>query len=156
MQPTDKGKDYLEFKYAGEKELTCWFYEGKFFQAVFKPGLGDGDKQGLLAIDQGLEEKYGSGQMQNGYVDGLLNIPLLVKDWNDGETRIRYKMWDPEQWVAAQNRRGMRLSIPSGTLEIRFTSLALENQKEQDEKNATDRAEAAERSKKKAGFKNDL
>jgi hypothetical protein len=163
MKPKESTADTLTFKYGGggegsEKELTCLFYQGRFFGALFEPGLSDGDQQGANAIQQALVEKYGKPEEVTGLVDGMLGIPLVAFEWNDGETMIRSTVMDPEKLDANLQSagRGNRFGYPSSTLKVAYSSIALAAQKKRNEGESKARAEKEERQRKKAKFAGDL
>lgn len=88
------------------KETSYHFLNDRLFGVKFNPNLPDVNrgqsKNGAAeAILSGLIEKFGEG---DGYIKGMVNqgdFPLLVYRWNDGETTIKYIMWDPD-WSASQ------------------------------------------------------
>lgn len=164
MKPKEVSTDALTFKYGkvgegSEKELTCLFYKGMFFGVLFEPGLSDGDQQGAIAISQALVEKYGRPEEVSGLVDGVMGIPLLASEWNDGETRIRSSMMDPEkleEGLRAVGGGGNRLGFPSSTLKVAYSSIALSTQKKQDEGESKAHAAKEEQQRKRAKFAGDL
>lgn len=165
MKPNDSSAEALTFKYGGTpdgsaKELSCLFYRGAFFGALFEPGLSDGDEQGARAILQALVEKYGKPKELSGLVDGVLGIPLNAFEWDDGETRIRFTMMDPERLeeglrAVGGGGRG-RMGFPSSTVKVAYSSIALSAQRNQEESENKVRAEKEEQQRKRAKFAGDL
>ena len=160
MNPATANDKMLTFKYEG-KELTCFFYNNQFYKVLFEPGLGDGDKQGTLAILQSLRDKYGDdGTQLDGYVDGL-GIPLSLYEWNDGETQLRFQMCDPKFMTEIFAKKGyggdyINSRYPSSTVKVIYMAIDINFQKESDEKNAKEKAEESDRNEKKQKFKNDF
>lgn len=163
MKPKASSADTLTFRYGkvgegSEKELTCLFYKGEFFGVLFEPGLSDGDQQGAVAIFQALIEKYGKGKEVTGLVDGLMGLPLIATEWNDGETRIRSTVMDPKkleegfQSIGKSNRMG----FPSSTVKVAYSSIALSARKKQEESDSKVQAEREEQQRKRAKFAGDL
>lgn len=165
MKPNDSSAEALTFKYGvtpdgSAKELACLFYQGAFFGALFEPGLSDGDEPGALAIQHALVEKYGKPKELSGLVDGIMGIPLNAFEWDDGETRIRFTMMDPEKLeeglrAVGGGGRG-RLGYPSSTVKVAYSSIALSAQRNQEERQSKARAEQEERQRKRAKFAGDL
>lgn len=162
MQPSETSSEAVTFKYgapAESKELTCLFHQGAFFGALFRPGLSDGDQHGAIAIQQALVEKYGKPKELSGLVDGILGMPLIAFEWEDGETRIRYTIMDPEKLEEGLRSVGGgrgRLGYPSSTVKVAYSSIALLARKNQEENQAKARAESEEQQRKRAKFAGDL
>jgi ankyrin repeat protein len=146
------GDKYLLFKIGGSRELTCWFYNNKFYYAEYVPFPKDGDRSGVEAVLLGLKNKYGSGENITGYVDGLTGMKLLLNVWDDGVTEIKFRMYDPDVIAAYSNI----IPYPSGTLKVLYTGKKLKAEKETNEMLEKMRLENEERNKRLKNIEGDL
>jgi hypothetical protein len=119
-EPNDEGDTSIIFDLGNGKKLSAFFYNNKFYDAEFEPGLGDDDHNGVDAIIEGLYKKYGKKFKSVPNMVNVLHIPLRVAVWDDGVTKITLQMQDP----AVYNN-----TYPSSTLIILYESDKIEEEK---------------------------
>jgi hypothetical protein len=109
-------------------DVSYDFRDGKLQEVVYSPGLNDGNKEGVLAMIQILEEKYGTPDLGQG-VNGL-GYPVDIRKWSDGETDIIFTVWqeNPELYSAGDDI-GAQVDpghyYPSSTVIVHYRSTKL-------------------------------
>lgn len=144
-----EGDEYVTIGLDGEKELECWFWNGRLRKVRYLPNLQDGDEAGHIAIIRLLVEKYGNTKPSPGYVDRV-GLPLDVLEWKDGETTISFEM------LSKTLAEKSGIELPTSTLHVVYSSDKLEAEK----KSSLGRAERNQAedaiNKKKAAVSQDL
>jgi len=140
MNPASAKNDELVFKYDyfDEKKercktLICKFYENRFYEAVFNPGLPEDDTEGVKAILVSLLDKYGSTNPVGGYEEttGIQNVTYTCRKWEDGETRIVMRIYTPDQYYFKSILSWTSLGLfPSNSLSVTYTSMSIINELE--------------------------
>ena len=88
---------------AGRK-VTCYFENDRFYQAIYQPVAADNDQQAAEAVLSGLDKKYGPGKDEEGFTDKE-GKPLKLVTWNDGISKIEFRMRDPKLRIRAWTSR---------------------------------------------------
>ncbi|MBU0712582.1 hypothetical protein KKA87_11805 [bacterium] len=114
----------LIFDMGEDKRLMCQFYKGRFYLCDYFPTSHDDNQSAAKAILLGLENKYGKGKYLNGFVEGVLEIPILLIVWDYNDTIIKYIMHDPYFY-----KKYDFYVYPSSTLRIEYICKEIENEK---------------------------
>jgi hypothetical protein len=109
------------------REVTCLFYNEKFYQAIYKPVAADNDQVATEAVLDGLNHKYGPGKDEEGFSDKD-GKPLKIVTWNDGFSKIEFRMRDPKPPEKASEKQSW--VYPSSTLAVIYTDIAASARRE--------------------------
>jgi hypothetical protein len=103
------------------RKVTCYFENDRFYQAIYQPVAADNDQQAAEAVLAGLEKKYGPGKDEEGFTDKG-GKPLKLITWNDGISKIEFRMRDPKAPEKTSDRKPP--PYPSSTLAVIYTDIA--------------------------------
>jgi len=121
---TEQTDTTMTISLGGGKELTCHFYRDRLRAVKFSPHLENEERDRPVLL-QAMVDKYGPGSNVEGATDHIFGVPLDVVRWEDGETQIDVRSYQPGHGIAPSTY-------------ILYFSKEVDGQKEADE--AADRA----------------
>lgn len=148
-------KNTMEVSFANGASAKCFFFKDKFYRVEYSPSLHDNDPEGVAAILNALQEKYGPGQAIPNMADASMGFPLLVYEWRDAATTITFRMWD-QKALQAGGYSSLASTYPSSTLGVMYASLVITNEKEQADKAEGDNASRSKIKKTAEKYGSDL
>ncbi|MDD5628830.1 MAG: hypothetical protein PHU21_07190 [Elusimicrobia bacterium] len=135
------------------RKVTCNFDHDQFYQAIYKPVAADGDQVSAEAASNGLERKYGPGKAETGYSDKD-GKALKIVTWNDGTSRIEFRMRDPKAPASASERESW--VYPSSTVVVIYTDITATMRREQRQEEERKRLDEKRRRQKIQDIQQDL
>ena len=139
------------------RKVTCLFDNDRFFQAIYQPVSADDDQPAAEAVLDGLSRKYGPGKDAEGFTDKD-GKPLKITTWNDGVSKIEFRMRDPKTPEKTPEKTLDRKPVPypSSTLAVLYTSIAINAKRAQRQEEEHRRQEELKRQQKINDIQGDL
>ncbi len=144
------GDIFISYNLGGGKSVTCYFYKNLFYRAEYSPSFKDGDEIAGEAVLHGLTDKYGQPRQIGGMVNAWTESPLIVYQWDDDSTEIRFQMWDPEPLKRAGGL------YPSSTIAVSYKSKFISIKKESELSELNDKVRKKSVQEKLKSLKNDF
>jgi hypothetical protein len=138
---TSDGDKAVRFIIDGQKELTCFFYNNKFYHAEYDPKLKAHEEDVARAILNEMITKYGNGRTYRG-TNNIGLIYYVTTEWEDIETKIIYQIHDKQ----------VMMYYVAGSVIVAYTCKAIEAQKDADKERAANEA----KQKRLRSFEGDL
>jgi hypothetical protein len=133
--------------------VTCYFDNDQLYQAIYQPVAADNDQQAAEAVLDGLSKKYGPGKDEEGYSDKS-GKPLKIVTWNDGITKIEFRMRDPKPPARSDDRKPW--AYPSSSLAVIYTDITADIRREQRQEEERTRLEEKKLRQKTKDIQSDL
>ncbi|MBI5240170.1 MAG: hypothetical protein HY926_06835 [Elusimicrobia bacterium] len=135
------------------RKLSCFFENDRFFQAIYQPVAVDGEPTAAEAVVSGLSKKYGPGKEEDGFTDKE-GKPLRLVTWNDGITKIEFRMRAPRP--SGKNPNLAAEPYPSSTVTVLYTSIAVSAKRALRQDEERRRAEEQKRQQRVNDIQGDL
>lgn len=117
-----RGDDkFLDYDLGEGRKVTLQFDQDKFYRAIYKPLVEDGDAKTAETVLAGLRKKYGQGKSFEG-TDGD-NRAIVMVEWTDGASKILFVMPD----LGADEWKGDQAKFPKGKAVVTYSSAKLED-----------------------------